>query len=183
MKNLYETILSSKTKYTGIIINVRQDTVQADGKVCLREVVEHPGGVVVIAMTDDNKIILIKQWRHPIGQELIELPAGKIEKGERGEDPFESAKRELREETGYSALHWEDMGYIFTTPGFCDEKLYFYRATGLILGQTDFDEGEVIHTFMVDFDEAVEMVKTGKIQDAKTIAGIFFALKVSNEQL
>ena len=176
MLSLKEKTISSEIKYKGKIINVRyDDVIISDGQVKFREVVEHSGGVVIVAITDENKVLLVKQWRYPIGQELIELPAGKLEKGE---DPFEAAKRELEEETGYVAQNWQDLGFVFSTPGFCDEKLYFYKATGLKYTQTNFDDGEIIKPSEMDVDELFECIKTGKINDAKTIAAICMALKI-----
>jgi ADP-ribose pyrophosphatase len=169
MKTLEEKTLSSETKYTGCIINVRQDNVLlSNGAKHHREVVEHPGGVVIIPVID-SRVILIKQWRHPVNDELIELPAGKLEKGE---DPFLAAKRELTEETGYVAKEWESLGFIYTTPGFCNEKLYFYKATDLDYKQTNLDFGEIIEPYIIEINHAMEMVKNGKINDAKTIVGL-----------
>lgn len=174
MQNFIEKKISSEIKYTGHIINVRCDEVLlSDGKEHFREVVEHPGGVVIVPITNDNKVILLKQWRYPIGQELIELPAGKLNKGE---DPFPAAKRELEEETGYVAESWEFLRTITTTPGFCDEKLHIYKATNLTYLQTNFDYGEIIEPFSVDIDQARNMIKNGEIIDAKTIAGLSFIL-------
>lgn len=170
MENLVEKKISSEIKYQGHIINVRCDEILlSNGKKHFREVVEHPGGVVIVPITNDNKIVLIKQWRYPTGQELIELPAGKLNKGE---DPFPAAKRELEEETGFTAESWKFIKYIFTTPGFCDEKLYFYKASKLTLTQTNFDYGEIIEPFTVDMDQAKNMMKNGEIIDAKTIVGL-----------
>ena len=175
MSNLQEKTVSSKTTYQGAVINVRRDdVVLSDGHECFREVVEHPGGVVIVPITHDNKIILVTQWRYPIGQELIELPAGKLE---RGENPFLAAKRELQEETGYIAECWDSLGHIFTAPGFCDEKLYIYKATCLTLKQPNPDEGEIIHSFEITIEQALDMIKSGKINDAKTIAGINLAIQ------
>lgn len=176
MQSLREKTVSSEVKYKGKIINVRlDDVIISDGQLKFREVVEHSGGVVIAAITADNKILLVKQWRYPIGQELIELPAGKLEKGE---DPFEAAKRELEEETGYVAQNWQDLGFVFSTPGFCDERLYLYKATDLKYTQTNFDDGEIIKPIEISVDEAFEWIKTGKINDAKTIAAICLALKI-----
>jgi len=169
MKILEEKTLSSEVKYTGCIVNVRQDDVLlSNGQKHHREVVEHPGGVVIIPVMD-NRIILIRQWRYPVKGELIELPAGKLNKGE---DPFLAAKRELTEETGYVAKKWEPLGFTYTTPGFCDEKLYFYKASKLDYRETNFDFGEIIEPYVIDIDHAINMVKNGKIVDAKTIIGL-----------
>ena len=175
MDNRKEKTVSTQIKYTGHIINVRVDeVVLPDNKIHPREVVEHPGGVVIIPFLDD-KIILIKQWRHPVGCELIELPAGKLN---RGEDPLEAAKRELEEETGYKSDNLEPLGFIYTTPGFSDEKLYFYKATNLIPSKTNFDEGEFIENFIVSADEIHTMIKEGKIVDAKTLSGFYFSCQI-----
>ena len=168
--NLRETTLSSELKFSGKIITVRRDDVQLPSKqMGFREVVEHPGGVVIVPIIDDNKVILIKQWRYSINQELIELPAGKLEPGE---DPYKSALRELREETGYTTDALDELGYAFSTPGFCTEKLYFYRAKNLRFVGTDLDDGEVIEPFIVDAKELFDLIKNGKIHDAKTIAAV-----------
>lgn len=171
MQNLREKKLSGKTMYEGHIISVRRDDVLlSNGEKHFREVVEHPGGVVIIPVMDNNRIILVRQWRYPVGQELIELPAGKLNKGE---DPFPAAKRELEEETGYRADTWESLGFIYTAPGFCDEKLYFYKASNLEFSRTNPDFGEIIEPLIVDIDKAKNMIKEGKILDAKTVAGLY----------
>ena len=170
MQNLREKTLSTEIKYTGCIINVRLDDVLlSDGKEHFREVVEHPGGVVIIPMLDNDTIILVRQWRYPVGQELIEFPAGKLNKGE---NPFLAAKRELEEETGFIANSWESLGFIYTVPGFCDEKLYLYKAWDLIPSKTNLDYGEIVESHTFSIREACQMIKEGKITDAKTIAGL-----------
>ena len=166
---LEEKKISSEALYTGKIINVRKDKILSPKGECYREVVEHPGGVVILPFIDKKNIILIKQWRYPTEQALIELPAGKLEYGE---EPFPAAKRELTEETGYEANTWEDLGYIYTTPGFCNEKLYLYKATDLKFKATNFDEFELIETITVPFSQALEMIKKKEIIDSKTICAI-----------
>lgn len=169
MKKLEEKTLSSEPRYSGHIINVRRDDVLlSNGQEHYREVVEHPGGVVIVPVID-SKVVLIKQWRYPVNAELIEFPAGKLE---RGEDPFLAAKRELTEETGYIAGHWEPLGYIYTAPGFCDEKLYLYKASDLEFSETNLDFGEIVEPFEVEINDALQMVKDGRIVDAKTIVGL-----------
>lgn len=170
MRNLKEETVSSEIKYTGHIISVRMDNViLSDGKKHFREVVEHPGGVVILPIMDNNKIILVKQWRYPVEQELIELPAGKLSK----EEPsLIAAKRELQEETGFTADLWESLGYIYTAPGFCNEKIYFYKACNLIFSEINPDYGEIIETLVIDINQAWSMIKEGKITDAKTIVGL-----------
>ncbi len=165
-----ETTIESKLEFNGTFINLKKDQVQLNnGEKHYREVVVHPGGVAVVAITDKDKIILVKQWRYAVNDELIELPAGKLEENE---DPFFAIKRELQEETGFIANNWESLGFIYTAPGFCNEKLYLYKATNLTFVGTNFDEGEVIQTFKFSFKEVEELIKEGKILDAKTLVGL-----------
>lgn len=172
MLDFEEKTVSSEYKYKGKIINFRIDNVKLpDGQVHFREIIEHPGGVVIIPVVNKNKLAMVKQWRHPVKKELIEFPAGKLEPGE---DPFEAAKRELQEETGFVAETWEYLGFIYTTPGFSDEKLYFYKAEELTFTQTDFDDGEIIEPFLIETDKAFEMIKDGEINDSKSIVGLSY---------
>ena len=159
--------------YDGRIIKVYKDNVElADGKKSFREVVRHSGGVVILAFKDEDTILLVKQYRYPIGETVLELPAGKLEKGE---DPFEAAKRELEEETGYCANKWTDLGYINTSPGFSDEKLYLYLAKDLEYTHCHPDEGEIIQAFEYKYDDVLKMIDNGEINDAKTICGLMRA--------
>lgn len=170
MRSLKEKTISSEIKYQGYIVNVRRDDVLlSNGHEHFREVIEHPGGVVIVPVTNDNRIILVRQWRYPVGQELTEVPAGKLN---RGEDPFLAAKRELEEETGYFANKWEPLGSIYTAPGFCDEKLYLYKAYDLTKSKQKLDFGEIVEPLIVDINQAWDMIKEGKIVDAKTIVGL-----------
>lgn len=175
--DLIEKTLTSDVVYDGKIITVYNDKVELmTGKTSYREVVEHSGGVVILAIHKKEgieKILMVKQFRYPLKQGLLELPAGKLEKGE---DPFEAAKRELTEETGYIAKNWEDLGYIFTSPGYSDEKLYLYKATDLeFVGECP-DEGEFLIEYQFSKDELIKMVKSGEITDAKTICAIMKGL-------
>lgn len=174
MSDNEEKQLSTQKILNAKIINVRRDIVMSPKGECFREVVEHPGGAAILAYTDENHIILIKQYRYAASQEMIELPAGKLEKGE---EPFECAKRELTEETGYEAKNWEYLGYIYSSPGFCDEKIHLFKATDLTFKGTNFDEFENIDTQIIPIDKAIEMVKSGKITDSKTVFGIFHVLE------
>ena len=174
MSDNEEKQLSTQKILNAKIINVRRDIVMSPKGECFREVVEHPGGAAILAYTDENHIILIKQYRYAASQEMIELPAGKLEKGE---EPFECAKRELTEETGYEAKNWEYLGYIYSSPGFCDEKIHLFKATDLTFKGTNFDEFENIDTQIIPIDKTIEMVKSGKITDSKTVFGIFHVLE------
>ena len=168
-----EKTLDSQMMYDGRIIKVYKDNVElADGKKSFREVVRHSGGVVILAIKDYDKILLVKQYRYPIGETVLELPAGKLEKGE---DPFEAAKRELEEEPGYGANKWTDLGYINTSPGFSDEKLYLYLAQDLEYTHCHPDEGEIIQAFEYKYDDVLKMIDNGEINDAKTICGLMRA--------
>lgn len=168
-----EKTLDSQMMYDGRIIKVYKDNVElADGHKSFREVVKHSGGVVILAFKDEDTILLVKQYRYPIGETVLELPAGKLEKGE---DPFEAAKRELEEETGYCANKWTDLGYINTSPGFSDEKLYLYLAQDLEYTHCHPDEGEIIQAFEYKYDDVLKMIDNGEINDAKTICGLMRA--------
>lgn len=168
-----EKTLNSQMVYDGRIVKVYKDDVElADGHKSFREVVRHSGGVVIIAFKDKNTILLVKQYRYPIAKTVLELPAGKLEKGE---DPFEAAKRELEEETGYCANKWTDLGYINTSPGFSDERLYLYLAQDLEFTQCRPDEGEIIQANEYKYEDVLEMINNGEINDAKTICGIMRA--------
>ena len=158
--NFEEKTLDSKVVYDGKVMTVIRDDVEvSDGHKSFREVVLHSGGVVIAAMKDDETILLVKQYRYPLKHVNIELPAGKLEKGE---NPDFAAKRELEEETGYQAKTWKSLGYINTTPGICTEKLYLYLAKDL-----KFSEYKL--------KDVMQMINAGKINDAKTICTLFRA--------
>jgi ADP-ribose pyrophosphatase len=172
--NFEETTLKSECVYDGKVITVEKDDIEiATGRKSFREVVRHPGGVVILAMKDAQTIILVRQFRYPIKKVVLELPAGKLEKGE---DPDLAAKRELEEETGYRADKWSSLGYINTTPGFCDEKLYLYKAEGLHFVGEHPDEGEIIKSFEVSIPELMLKIKSGEINDAKTLCAVLRGL-------
>ena len=159
-----EKTISSDRIYTGKTISLRVDTVEIENiGYQKREIVEHLGAVAIVAITDDNKIILIKQFRKPIEQVIWEIPAGKLEIGE---SPKECAIRELKEETGYSAKNIKLMHKFFTSSGFSNQKIYIFLATGLIKGEPDFDEDEFIEKYEVDIDEAKNMVMNNEIEEA-----------------
>ncbi len=168
--NYEEKTLNTQTVYSGKVITVIKDDVEvADGHKSFREVVIHSGGVVIVAMKDDEHILLVKQYRYPLKHVNIELPAGKLEKDE---DPNEACKRELEEETGYKAKSWKSLGYINTTPGICTEKLYLYLAKDLEFVGEHPDEGEILKCFEYKLSDIFEMIKNGEINDAKTICAL-----------
>lgn len=167
-----EKTLNSQVVYDGKVIKVLKDDIEiANGQKSFREIVRHSGGVVVLAIRED-KILFVKQFRYPMKEVISELPAGKLEYGE---DPFEAAKRELEEETGYCAKKWTDLGFVYTSPGYSDEKLYLYKAENLYFTQCNPDEGEILEPLEIKIDDALKMIKNGKINDAKTLCAFLRA--------
>lgn len=177
------TLLKKEKLYSGKIIDLTVDQLQyPSGNKTIREIVEHPGGAVILAVFDNQDILLIKQYRHPFAAEVIELPAGKLEKTE---DPLICAQRELREETGYTAGRWKPLTSIYTTPGFCNEILHIFLAQELSLhhaGQS-LEEGErSIQLMRMPIKDAVSMIESGEIKDGKTIAGILLGIRTLERQ-
>ena len=165
--NLSEKQLAKKYVYNGKIINLRvDDALLPNGKTALREVVEHPGGVCIAALTDQDELLLVKQFRYPYMEEILEIPAGK--RDERDEAPLECGKRELREETGAVAGEFVFLGELYPTPGYCDEVIYIYAAKNLTFGDTDPDDDEFLDVIKMHFNEVLERVLSGEIKDAKT---------------
>jgi ADP-ribose pyrophosphatase len=176
--NFEEKTLNSKIVYDGKVMTVIRDDVEvSDGHKSFREVVLHSGGVVILAMKNEDTILLVKQYRYPLKQTVLELPAGKLEIGE---NPDNACKRELEEETGYRAKTWKSLGYINTTPGICTEKLYLYLAKDLEFVGEHPDEGEIIKCFEYKLSEILEMIKSGKINDAKTICTLYRSELLNN---
>ncbi|KZL94233.1 NUDIX hydrolase [Clostridium magnum] len=164
-----EKTVETKNIFKGKIIDVNLHTVELpNGRRASREVVNHPGGVAILAYKDENTVILVEQFRKPIEKILLELPAGKLEKGE---DIELCGIRELEEETGYKAKEFKYLGKIVSSPGFCDEYIYIYMAKGLYKGQDGLgDEDEFINIREIKIDKIKEMIKNGEIIDSKTIS-------------
>ncbi|MFA4884637.1 MAG: NUDIX hydrolase [Desulfotomaculaceae bacterium] len=163
-------MLSSRRVYEGRIINLRVDTVALrDGNTCTREVVEYAGAVAIVPVNEKDELLLVRQFRYAVGKTLLELPAGKIEPGE---DYTTSAGRELQEETGYEAKIIDPLISFFTTPGFTNERINVFTATGLTLKKQNLDDDEFIDVELVSFERALDMIATGEICDAKSVAGI-----------
>ncbi len=165
-----EKTIKSEKIFSGKVINLKVDTVRLpNGKTSTREIVEHPGGVGIIPITENKEVILVKQYRKPLDRVCLEIPAGKLNVGE---DPYACGVRELEEETGYKAKHVQSLGDFFPTPGFANEILYIYMATGLYEGEVKLDEDEFVETVKYPLDQLVDMVMQGEIRDAKTIIAI-----------
>ncbi len=172
--NLTEKTVSQTYIYNGRIINLRSDDITLpDGKPAKREVIEHPGGVCVLPITDEDEIIFVRQYRYPYSEILLEIPAGK--RDSKDEDTLECGKRELKEETGAVASEYTFLGELYPSPGYVDEIIFMYMATGLAYGETSPDDDEFVETVKIPFDKALDMVMSGQIKDAKTQAAILKA--------
>lgn len=169
--NLTETFISTERIYEGRIINLRRDKVRLpNGKEASREVVEHPGAVAVVPVLPDGRIILVRQFRHPVGQILLEIPAGKLDAGE---DPDDCALRELEEETGHRAGRLERKASVFTGPGFTDEVIHIYIAEDLRKTALNPDEDEFLEVDAYAPEDIRQMIRDGLIRDSKTLAGLY----------
>ncbi|MCI5823386.1 MAG: NUDIX hydrolase [Candidatus Gastranaerophilales bacterium] len=170
MEEFKEKQTNRKEIYNGRVIDVVcDDVILQDGKASKREVVLHSGGVVILAVDKNNMVYMVKQYRYAVQKEIYELPAGRLEKGE---DPFECAKRELEEECGLVADTWESLGFIYSSPGILSEKLYLYKATNLKQTQQHLDEGEFLSVSKFNIDNVLGMIKENRINDAKTICAV-----------
>ncbi|QZY56822.1 NUDIX hydrolase [Crassaminicella profunda] len=165
-----EITIKSNKIFDGKMINLRVDTVLLPGeKKATREIVEHPGAVAIVPITEDNKIVMVKQFRKPVDSILLEIPAGKIDKNEK---PLTCAIRELKEETGYEAKDIKFLFSFYTSAGFSNEVIHLYLAKDLISGEACPDEDEYIELEYIGINELVEMIYDGKIKDSKTIMAI-----------
>ena len=167
---LEEKTISSDRVYTGKVITLKVDTVEIPGQgYQKRELVEVGGAVGIVAITDDNKVVLVKQFRKPIEKPIFEIPAGKLEKNE---SPKECAERELKEETGYSAKNIKLIHKFFTSAGFSNEIMFVYLATGLTQGENNLDADEFLDVYEIELEEAYNMVLKNDVEDAKTSIGL-----------
>ena len=165
--------LSSEMKFDGKLIQVTYDVAEVNGKEAWREVVHHPGASAVVAIDENNRIIMEKQFRYALNDYLLEIPAGKLDKGE---DPLVCAKRELEEETGIIASEWISLGTIATSPGFCNEVIHLYVAKGLSKGEIHWDEDEYVEVERYTFDELLQRIKEEKIKDSKSLSALLLAM-------
>jgi len=168
--NLTEKSVSQEYIYNGKIINLRVDQILLpNGMMASREVIEHPGGVCVAAITENDEILLVRQFRYPYMEEILEIPAGKKDPGE---DPLTCGIRELKEETGAMAKNFFSLGILYPTPGYCGEVIHLYGATELSFGKDNPDEDEFLECIRLPFEKIVEMIISGEIKDAKTQAAV-----------
>ena len=168
---LTEKTLSSQTMFDGRIIHVRRDVIELpNGKEAFREVVDHPGGVAVLALDDDNNVLAVTQYRYPFGRTTLEIPAGKLDHP--GEDPYAAGLRELEEETGAVPGRYESLGRILPSPGCYGEILHLYLARDLRMAAQHLDEDEFLNVERIPFAEMVRRCLSGEIEDAKTVAAV-----------
>jgi ADP-ribose pyrophosphatase len=173
--DLKETRLDSELMYDGNFIQVRKDNVLLpDGAVSSREYINHPGAVAVLALLDNGNLVMERQYRYAPQREFIELPAGKID---HGEDILACAKRELLEETGYVASEWIHLTTAWPCIGYADERMEYFLARELTHQGSTLDDGEFLEVFELSLQEAIEWIRLGKINESKTIVGLFWLEK------
>lgn len=180
-RQIEERILHEERVYEGKLVKVnRLDVILPDGKEAMREAVRHPGAAAIVPVDENGDVTLVRQYRAPIAQVLLEIPAGKLD--DKSEDRLEAAKRELREETGLTAENWVHLTDIVTAPGFCDELISIYLATGLSAGEDEPDEDEFLHVVKMPLARLIEMAKRGELTDSKTLIGLLLAEKRLTEE-
>lgn len=167
---LTEKTIESEVIFDGKVIHVKRDKVELEnGKNSMREVVEHPGGVCVAALTEENELLFVRQFRYPYKEVVLEIPAGKLEKGQ---TPLENGKRELLEETGAVGREYITLGQLYPSPGYCGEIIHIYFCKIDHFEKSCLDEGEFLNVERIPLDHAVEMVLNNEIPDAKTQVAI-----------
>lgn len=168
-----EDLVSRERVYEGRVVNLRVDTVRLpSGRITTREIIEHRGAVAIVALDEEDNVLLVSQFRSAVGEKLLELPAGTVELGE---DTRTCAFRELQEETGHVAESLEELYVFYSSPGFSDERIWLYLASGLKQGAEAPEGDEVIELVKLPLDKALEMVGTGAICDGKSILGLIVA--------
>ncbi len=170
--SLRESRIESKQVYRGHFLDVRRDTVRLpDGAESAREYIVHPGAVMIVPILDDGRLVIERQWRYPLDRAMLEFPAGKLEAGE---DPFECARRELSEETGYSAAEWARAGILHNAIAYSSEGIEIWFARGLVAGERHLDAGEFLEVRTASADEIDAWCAEGGITDAKTLVGLLW---------
>lgn len=167
-----EKLLERRAAYEGRMFHVYSDRVEIGGRKTTREVVLHPGACAILPVTEKKEILFVRQYRYAAEETLLEIPAGKIDPGEA---PDVCAARELTEETGFRAERLRKLGAVFTTPGFCNEKIHLYLADRLVPAHQHLDTDEFLDVVKIPLDEALEMIRNGEISDAKTLAAFAIA--------
>ncbi len=174
-----EKKISSRAAYRGRLLKVNEDEVRLpDGSTALREYILHPGAAIILPLFEDGSVLLERQFRYPLGQHFYELPAGKLEAGE---PPIETAKRELLEETGYTAGEWRELARVHPCIGYSNEQIDFFVARKLEFKGARLDEGEFLETLRIPLAEAINWIRHGRISDTKTMMGLFWAEKLLRE--
>jgi ADP-ribose pyrophosphatase len=182
-----ERVVESQVIHRGGYLTFRIDTVERpDGSRATRDVAEHPGAVAIVAVDDEDQVLLVRQYRSPAERVLLEIPAGTLDHGEAGsvEDPEIASRRELEEETGYRAASWELLGRFWTAPGFTTELMYLYLATDLVAAGDDRlrpEADERLHLVRLPWRDAVTAAERGEIADAKSIVGLFWLARLRGE--
>lgn len=177
--DLKEIQIDSTLAYDGNFLKVRKDHARMpDGSISSREYITHPGAVAILALLDNGKLLMERQFRYAPQREFIEIPAGKIDPGE---DILLTAQRELLEETGYVAREWTHLTTAWPCIGYADEKLEYFLARGLSHQGSKLDDGEFLEVFELGMDDAIDWVRSGKINDSKTIVGLFWLEKILKE--
>lgn len=177
--DLKEICLTTEVVYDGGFINVRKDSARMpDGSTSMREYITHPGAVAILALLDNGNLVLERQFRYAPRQEFIELPAGKID---HGEDILVTAQRELMEETGYIAREWIHLTTAWPCIGYSDERIEYFLARGLTNQGSKLDDGEFLEVIELPLTQAIEWVRLGKINDSKTMVGLFWLDKTLHE--
>ena len=168
--DMTEKKLARQDIYKGRVVTLHVDTVELpDGGTSIREIVDHPGGVAILALDENHRVPVVRQYRYAFSRMMLEIPAGKREVGEQ---PHITAQRELQEEVGAVAAQWQDLGVLLPSPGCYGETLYLYLAQGLSFGAVNPDEDEFLQCEMMDFDQLYRMCMDGRVQDAKTVAAV-----------
>ena len=176
------SILESKTIFSGRIITLNQEKVRLpDNSIDNLEIIHHPGGTAIIAVKTNHEVCLLRQYRHAMQDWVWEIPAGVLEDND--SNPLQRAKKELQEESGYSARQWRELGLVQSSPGVFTEKVYLYLAEDLTLGEQQLENGEVLEVHWLPFDEAIKQVHSGVINDGKTCVALFRAANFLNISL
>jgi ADP-ribose pyrophosphatase len=170
--DLTEHFVAGEEVYSGKLLRVQRDVVRLpDGKEAVREYIRHPGAVAIVALFDDGRVLLERQYRYPLRREFIEIPAGKLD---HGESHLDTAKRELLEETGYVAARWQRLGIVHNAIGYSDEGIELWLARGLERREQKLEPGEFLEVIILPLAEAQAMIRDGRITDVKTVAGLLW---------